>query len=190
MMRESSIGAALIAGILAAALTACSTCEVGGVQVQENRATGKMVFTGPFEQRDNRCYARGDGDRLRSEISRDGASAVHWVDTRMEWTGSGASYWVGARDNRTGRQLTMGPAHRRTGDCSRLFGWGCEHQEEVGAMVPEDILRAGAMDNDGLAIRFQRHSGFWSTASFSREQVKAHLDNIDAWKKTAGVPRP
>jgi hypothetical protein len=185
----NSLRAGLMVCLMAAALAACSTCEVAGVQMQENRATGKMVFTGPFEQRDNSCYAGGDGDRLRSLIGRDG-SAVHWVDTRMEWTGSGASYWVGARDNRSDRQLTLGPALRRTGECSRVFAWGCEHQEEVGAMVPDDILRAAAIDDDGLSIRFQRHSGFWSTARFSREQVKAHMESIDAWVKRLGAAKP
>ncbi len=178
MTMGSSRIRSLAAALLSTALAGCASCEVSGVQMQENRATGKMVFTGPFEHRDNRCTAAGDGDRLRSEISRDGASTVHWVDTRMEWTGSGGSYWVGASDARTGRALSLGPAHRRTGECSRLFGWGCDHQEEVMAVLPEEILRAGATEEDGLAVRFQRHSGLWSTARFSRAQVQAHLDRI------------
>ncbi|MBI5163033.1 MAG: hypothetical protein HY985_03935 [Magnetospirillum sp.] len=178
--------------LMVASLGACSsTCAVNHVQMQENRTANAVVFTGPFEQRDGRCVADTDGDRLRSIVDKTSGKVVHWVDTRMEWTGTGWSYWVGARDETSDRPLTMGPANRSATDsCSRMFGWGCDHQEEVGAIVPDDLLRQRAADAEGLKVRFVRKRGSDAIARFSREQVKAHLDSIDAWRLTASDIKP
>lgn len=162
-------------------LSACSTCDVAGVEVRENLATGKLVFIGPYEQRSGgACDASGEGERLRSELDLETGAIAHWVDARTEWTGSGWSYWDEAYDRASGRRLQLGLAHRMVGDCSRIMGLGCEHKEQVSAVLPDDLLRASAKSGEGLSIRFARRFGFNGlTASFAADQVKAHVDSID-----------
>ncbi|OAN53684.1 hypothetical protein A6A04_13850 [Paramagnetospirillum marisnigri] len=169
---------------LALALGGCGTCDLGGVQMRDSLTTGRMVFTGPSEQRDGACHADGDGERLRSEVDKATGKAIHWVDARMRWTGTGTgrSSWVSAKDAATGKRLALGLTFRDVGECSRFMGMGCDHREEMTAQIPEDVMRAGAEAEDGLGITFTRNSGFFTTIRFSREQVRAHLDKVDGWR--------
>lgn len=181
----------LIAVSLLAALAACTDRQppttrldevkapaLGPVVSRDDLSTGKVLVLGPA-QRDGR-----DGHRLRSEIAKADGATIHRVDLRVHWVGAGMDHWKRARFRHAdGREtaLKLGPAQLAVGTCAAFLWVGCDHDEQVEAELPPDLLQEAA--RDGGEILVSMTGGRTYSAQLSPALVRAHLDEVAKRRK-------
>lgn len=80
--------------------------------------------------------------------------------------------------------LKLGVPHLAVGTCARVLWIGCDHDEEITAILPEDLLtKAG--DND-LRVRFRMNHGRTYVGVVTAEQITAQLARIERWRRVGG----
>lgn len=156
----------------------------GEIRQREDLTTGRIVFYGPPQD-------IGGGEvrkswRLRSEIDRDTGKVRHWLDLRIRWSGSGIDYWTSAVavHGKDTIPLVLGPSELAVGTCARVMWIGCDHDEEVSAQLPEDLLAVAREDSLSVRFSMQHHRSYG--ASLDRRVVAGHLDHLKAWWDARG----
>ncbi|CAA7617758.1 exported hypothetical protein [Magnetospirillum sp. LM-5] len=80
--------------------------------------------------------------------------------------------------------LKLGVPHLAVGTCARVLWIGCDHDEEITAILPEDLLtRAGDTD---LRVRFRMNHGRTYVGVVTAEQINAQLARIERWRRVGG----
>jgi hypothetical protein len=77
--------------------------------------------------------------------------------------------------------LKLGIAQLGVGTCARVLWVGCDHDEEISAILPEDLLRQPG--KHGVRVTFAMKHGRSYVATLTPEQIAVQLMRIDNWKR-------